>query len=189
MSVKTVDSPTLKRWIEVGEAVIVDVREPGEHAVEHIEGAHLVPLGTLTKEALPNCTGKKVVVHCALGKRGSKACEKLLAEFPGLEVYNLEGGIASWKAAGYDIKRSAACSIPIHGQVQVILGSLLMICSLLGYIFSPVWFFFTGLIGFGLALSGLTGRCGLALLLAKMPWNEGKGCGGSSSGSCHIPKT
>jgi rhodanese-related sulfurtransferase len=39
-----IDATTLNAWLEAGEAVLVDVREPAEHAGEHIAGAQLLPL-------------------------------------------------------------------------------------------------------------------------------------------------
>ena len=74
MSIKTVDSATLKRWMDSGEAVVVDVREPAEHAAEKIQGATSLPLGTVNKTALPEAGGKKLVIHCRSGKRSMNAC-------------------------------------------------------------------------------------------------------------------
>jgi rhodanese-related sulfurtransferase len=103
---KLVDADTLKRWMERGEVTLVDVREPAEHRAEHIDGAVSVPLAGVCAASLPARAGKKLVVHCLKGGRGSKACEKLLAEDPMLEVYNLEGGINAWDAAGFPVLRS-----------------------------------------------------------------------------------
>lgn len=36
MPIQTIDAKTLKHWLHTGEAVLVDVREPGEHEAEHI---------------------------------------------------------------------------------------------------------------------------------------------------------
>ena len=105
MPMKTVDAATLKKWLDNKEAVIVDVREPDEYKAECIGEACLVPLATVAKCNLPECKGKKLVLHCRLGKRGTAACEKLLAEDPTLEVYNLEGGIVAWEQAGMPVKR------------------------------------------------------------------------------------
>ena len=59
-----------------------------------------------------------------------------------------------------------------QAQVQLAIGLMLIAGSVLGALFSPVWFLLTGLIGAGLAIAGLTGFCGLALFMAKMPWNQ-----------------
>lgn len=175
MPMKTVDAHTLKRWMETGEAVVVDVREPAEHAAEKIDGAKLLPLGTVNKNALPQVNGKKLVIHCRSGKRSASACEKLLAEDPSLEVYNLEGGISAWGTAGHHIVSSGKFFLPLDRQVQLTIGLILITGSVLGYLFSPAWFLLTGLIGTGLTIAGLTGFCGLAMVMAKMPWNQSAG--------------
>lgn len=123
---KTVDAKTLKQWLERGEAVLVDVREPGEHRAAHIDGAHLLPLGRVSSHALPNASGKKLVVHCLKGGRGSQACEKLLAENPTLEIYNLDGGINSWSGAGLPVKTSGSRLLPLDRQVQLTIGAFLL---------------------------------------------------------------
>ena len=50
MEPKSVEAKTLKAWLASGEAVLVDVREPGEHAAEHIAGA---ALDVFEQEPLP----------------------------------------------------------------------------------------------------------------------------------------
>ena len=64
MPIQTVDAPTLKNWLDKGEALLVDVREPAEHAAESIPGATLLSLGNISKAALPETSGKKLVLHC-----------------------------------------------------------------------------------------------------------------------------
>ena len=171
---KTVNAATLKEWLAKGEAVLVDVREPAEHAAQNIPGARLVPLSTFTKYKLGDIAGKKVVVHCQAGKRGQMACDKLLAEDPSLEVYNLEGGISAWTESGCGMGGSGKCFIPLDRQVLLLVGTLVLMGSLLGYFVSPYFFLLSGFFGLGLMVAGLTGFCGGALLLAKMPWNQKK---------------
>ena len=182
MSVRHVDAATLKHWLDASEAVLVDVREPAEHAAENIAGAVLLPLGGVHVAALPQAGGKKLVLHCGSGKRSMAACEKLLAENAQLELYNLQGGISAWGAAGQDVKRSGQFFLPLDRQVQLTIGVLLVLISGLGALFSPMWFLFTGLMGAGLMLAGLTGFCGLALVMARMPWNQKNG----SVASCCV---
>lgn len=172
MPIKTVDANTLKAWIASGEAVVVDVREPAEHAAENIAGANLVPLATVSKDALPDYAGKKLVIHCRSGMRSTNACQKLLAEDPSLEIYNLDGGINAWGSAGCGIERSGKKFLPLDRQVQLTIGVMLLAGSVLGYVFTPAFFFLTGVIGAGLTLAGATGFCGLAIVMAKMPWNQ-----------------
>jgi rhodanese-related sulfurtransferase len=104
MPIKNIDAKTLKKWLDSGEAVLIDVREQAEYDAESIPGSVLKPLSTISISNLPEAKGKKIVLHCKAGKRGGSACEKLLAEDPGLELYNLEGGITSWREEGNPVK-------------------------------------------------------------------------------------
>ena len=99
--VKIVDAKLAKHWLDEQEAVLVDVREPHEYETARIAGSHLIPLGGLSLDKLPPLGGKKLIIHCHLGKRSAMACEKLLREEPALEVYSLDGGIVAWHRAGY----------------------------------------------------------------------------------------
>lgn len=172
MPLKTIDTKILKTWLDNNEVVLVDVREPAEHAAENIKGATLLPLGSVSKSTLPPLIGKKLVIHCRKGGRSGSACEKLLAEDPNLDIYNLEGGIEAWRAEGLTVITSGKAFLPLDRQVQLIIGLLLITGSVLGALFSPAWFLLTGLIGMGVTVAGLTGFCGLALVIAKMPWNQ-----------------
>ncbi len=77
--------------------LLLDVREPGEHARARIEGARLIPLGELPRRLAELCDWKErpVVVHCHHGGRSARACQ-LLVENGFSEVANLDGGIESW---------------------------------------------------------------------------------------------
>ena len=172
MPIKTVDAATLKKWLSNGEAVVVDVREPAEHKSEKIEGASLVPLATVNKNSLPNCCGKKLVIHCRSGKRSSAACQKLIEEDADLEVYNLDGGILAWMEAGHEVKSSGKFCLPLDRQVQLVVGLSVFFGSISSYFFSSSLIFISAFFGAGLVFAGLTGYCGLAKLLTKMPWNK-----------------
>lgn len=172
MTLKTIDVPTLKRWMDNNEAVLVDVREPAEYAAEHIAGARLLPLSKVQKSALPEHSDKKLVLHCKRGARGGSACEKLLAEDPNLEIYNLAEGIGGWAAAGLPVSGSKRTFLPLDRQVQLTIGLCLLLASMVGLMGEPRWFLVTGFFGAGLTFAGLTGFCGLARVMAKMPWNQ-----------------
>ncbi len=144
MPIGSVDIRTLKQWLDKGEAVLVDVREPNEHAAESIVGAKLIPIGGLSKASLPECKGKKLVLHCRRGGRGGRACQQLLAEDEGLEIYNLEGGITAWAEAGLPINSGAKKIFPLERQVQLTIGSGLLIGSVLGYLVNPAFFLLSG---------------------------------------------
>lgn len=176
MTIKNINAKTLKEWLDADSAVLVDVREPAEYEAESIKGAKLIPLSSVCKAVLPDFSGKKLVMQCHLGGRSASACAKLLADAPDLEIYNLEGGISAWALAGYPVETSGKFFLPLDRQVQLTIGICLLIASSLGYFISPKFFLLTGFFGAGLIFAGLTGFCGLAIFMAKMPWNKGKSC-------------
>ena len=86
-------------------AVLVDVREPFEYAMENIPGALELPLSQLARGRPANLPQDKAVVfHCASGAR-TKNNGPALASLTGGEAYNLVGGIAGWKRAGFQTQR------------------------------------------------------------------------------------
>jgi adenylyltransferase/sulfurtransferase len=78
--------------------VLIDVREPSEHALDRIERATLMPLGSLASmiDMLPR--DRPVVVHCRTGARSARAVAMLRAK--GIDARNLAGGIEAWRRAG-----------------------------------------------------------------------------------------
>lgn len=173
MTFKNIDSKILKKWLENNEAIVVDVREPSEHEAEKISGSNLLPLAKVCKSSLPKYENKKIVLHCRSGKRSTSACQKLIDEDSNLEIYNLEGGISAWITEGYEIKTSGKFFLPLDRQVQLTIGLGVFVGSILGYLLSPSFFLLSGFFGAGLIFSGLSGYCGLAIFMAKMPWNKG----------------
>lgn len=170
-TLRDIDAATLKRWLEAGEAVLVDVREPGEYAGEHIAAAHLVPLSVFDPARVPQAAGKKVVLQCQSGNRSAQAGQKMLAA-GAAEVSHLRGGLQAWKDAGYETVRQANAPISLQRQVQIVAGSLVVLGTLLGALVSPWFLLLSGFVGAGLTFAGLTGTCGLAMVLAKLPYNQ-----------------
>jgi adenylyltransferase/sulfurtransferase len=79
-----------------GEEVdLLDVREPREHAVARIEGARLVPLGTLPARVAELDSSRPMVVFCHHGIRSRLAIE-FLRRTGFAKLKNLRGGIDAW---------------------------------------------------------------------------------------------
>lgn len=98
--VQAADVQQVNDWLERNEIVLVDVRETSEYEVEHIAGALLLPLSSFDPELFPTLPGKRLVLHCAVGKRSEAAGKMLLNE--GHEgVIHMTGGLDAWKAAGF----------------------------------------------------------------------------------------
>ncbi len=75
---------------------LIDVRQPHEYAVAHLDGSKNIPLADLAA-MLPQLAGDDgpVLFLCRSGGRSQKACEQ--AVLAGLaEVSNLEGGLLAW---------------------------------------------------------------------------------------------
>lgn len=171
-----VDAATLKRWIDAGEAVVVDVREPDEHAREHIPGARLEPLSRFDP-ARARGNGHKVVLHCKSGRRSAEALARL---GPGAGAFHLQGGLEAWKQAGLPVEANPRAPISIMRQVQITAGTFVLAGTALGVFVSPWFLIVPAFFGAGLAFAGASGTCGMAALLWYMPWNRalrGAACG------------
>jgi molybdopterin/thiamine biosynthesis adenylyltransferase/rhodanese-related sulfurtransferase/molybdopterin converting factor small subunit len=80
---------------KAADLVLIDVREPHEWDIVHIEGARLIPLGQLP-ERLSELDGHvEIVTHCHHGARSMKALEILKGAGFG-KVRSLAGGIDAW---------------------------------------------------------------------------------------------
>jgi sulfur-carrier protein adenylyltransferase/sulfurtransferase len=85
-------------WRQAGRVhMLVDVREPSEHAVDRIDRSQLVPLGTVAAHLDWFPRDRPVVVHCRTGARSARAVALLRAH--GIDARNLQGGIHAWRKA------------------------------------------------------------------------------------------
>ncbi len=75
--------------------VVVDVREPHEYEIAHIEGAKLIPLGELPNRLHELDGHAEIVTHCHKGVRSMKALE-ILKGAGFAKVRSLKGGIDAW---------------------------------------------------------------------------------------------
>lgn len=171
MTVQTIDSVTVRKWLDEQQAVLVDVREPGEHRTCCIVDAHLSPLGSVALDGI-EIQNKKVVIHCQKGARGKTACEILASRHPELEIYNLDGGITGWQEAGLAVKKSDSKVLPLDRQVQLTIGSGVVAGAILASTVSPDFIWLSAFFGAGLVMAGAIGICPLARAMAKMPWNR-----------------
>jgi rhodanese-related sulfurtransferase len=163
-------------WLMSGQAVLVDVREPEEFAAAHIPYALSAPLSQAAAVLgdMPLPTDRKIVFQCQKGGRGGQACVAVGAAAPGGQpVFNLEGGLDAWSAAGLPVVTGAvAPKVSIFRQVQMVVGLLVVLGVLTGFFVNAFGFVVAGLFGAALATSGATGWCGLGMLLSRAPWNR-----------------
>lgn len=100
------------REIEQGEALVVDIREPGERVQNGaIAGAIEAPRGMLEFWADPSSPyhraefdpSRRVILHCASGGRSALAAVTL-QQLGYTNVAHLDGGMKAWAEAGQQVQ-------------------------------------------------------------------------------------
>lgn len=168
MPIEPIDPGYAAQLLREG-AVLVDIRDPDEHARECIPGSLNVPLAQLCQSALPD--DSEVIFHCRSGRRTQLAAGQLAGRIS-CRAYWIEGGLDAWKRQGLPFERDASQPLELMRQVQIVAGSLALAGTLLGSLLSPWFLVLPGLVGAGLTFAGITGFCGMARLLLRMPWNR-----------------
>jgi len=158
------------------EDVLIDVRSPAEYDSVHVPGSVLLPLADITAEAVGRHrkSGKGTVyLICQTGTRSQLAATKLAAE--GLtNVIGVDGGIEAWTQAGLQVHRGEKRVISLERQVRIGAGSVVVTGVLLSLFVHPAFIWLSAFVGSGLIFAGITDWCGLGLLLARAPWNQGR---------------
>lgn len=153
----------------------IDVRTPGEFASEHIEGSENIPLDRLQARAneLRN-SAKPLIVVCRSGQRADKACQ-FFEKLPDVQAQILEGGLTAWQARQLPLERGRG-AISLERQVRILAGFLAAAGGLLALFVDPRFAIIPAFVGSGLVFAGVTDTCGMAMMLAKLPYNQK--CGG-----------
>jgi len=168
MAIQTISPKEAHRLIDSG-ASLIDIRSPDEHARERIAGALNVPLDRLSADA---ASGDVLIFHCRSGMRTAQAAPSLTAAAQGRDCYILEGGISGWGNAGLPVEKVRGAPIEMQRQVMIAAGTLVLTGTLLSLIASPLWIALAMFVGAGLTFAGISGFCGMARVLALMPWNR-----------------
>jgi rhodanese-related sulfurtransferase len=183
--VATISPLEISRLQQSGQSVeLIDVRTPVEFQELHVEFARNVPLDRLDATRIQaernGGANRPLYVICRSGSRGKQACEKL--QSAGLmNVFNVEGGTLACEAAGLPVVRGRK-AISLERQVRIAAGALVVIGAALGFWVHIYWIGLAAFVGAGLMFAGITDTCGMAMVLARMPWNQVSG----SSASCRV---
>jgi rhodanese-related sulfurtransferase len=148
---------------------VIDVREAMEYAGGHIAGSVHVPLSRISQADLPR--GPLVLV-CQSGNRSAQAMAQLSQQGYPYPLSDLEGGIPAWQQAGLPVQKLKNAPLPLMRQVQITAGSLVLLGLILSTMVAPAWILLSWFVGAGLVFAGVSGFCGMARLLAVMPWNR-----------------
>jgi rhodanese-related sulfurtransferase len=153
---------------------LIDVRTPVEFREIHVAEARNWPLDKLDPEAIMQSrNGSKdepLYVICRTGSRGRQACERFLAA-GFTNAVNVEGGTQACIEAGLPVVRGPKM-ISLERQVRIAAGSLVLLGVVLAWLVHPAFIGLSAFVGAGLVFAGVTDTCGMALMLARMPWNR-----------------
>ncbi len=83
-------------------AFVLDVREPSEWAQTHIQGATLIPLGSLASRLNEVPKDRQIVVYCHSGNRSAQGRD-ILKNAGYTLVTSMAGGITQWQAQGMPV--------------------------------------------------------------------------------------
>ena len=153
--------------LHAGDAVLIDIREGDEFARRRIAGAVSRPLSTFVDTPID----RDVIFTCRTGARTDSNAARLAALSP-RPAYVLAGGIDAWAAAGLPVATNARAPLEMMRQVQIVAGVLVLAGVLLGWLVAPGFFALAAFVGAGLTFAGISGFCGMARVLAVMPWNR-----------------
>ena len=98
----SLDTLGATRMINDTQALVLDVRAPGEFEAGHLPNARNIPLAELDKRAGELPAGRPVIVCCATGMTSAKAASSL-RKAGRQDVFNLDGGLNAWRQAGLPV--------------------------------------------------------------------------------------
>jgi rhodanese-related sulfurtransferase len=162
-------------------APVLDVRSAAEYRAGHIPDAQLMSIDSLSADALAQVfkrpsLGREETLYitCHAGPRALQAAERL-QQAGYKNVTLIEGGTQRWEQLGLPVERCGK-ALSLERQVQIAIGSLLVLKVFLGFSVHELFFALTAMIGVGLIVAGTTRWCGMARLIAHLPWNRNTNC-------------
>lgn len=177
MSIKRVTANEYLAKTKAADDLVIDLRTSVEVASECLEHCIHLPVQELEHAGLEAVLKEKnhqqgdIYLLCQTGRRADMALEKLKGQSERNFVV-IEGGLTALKAAGADIITGTKKVVSLERQVRIAAGLFVLVGVLLGYFVSTALFTIAGFVGAGLLFSGITDTCGMAMVLAKMPWNK-----------------
>ncbi len=149
----------------------INVCTPVEYMEKNIPGVRSVPLDTLMNHLDEFKNKKTILIHCRSGNRSRHAMEIFQNAGITADLQSMAGGLMAWEKAGF--KTGAFTHrMPIMRQVLLTAGTFVAISIILSILVHPYFQYVALFVGCGQMFAGITGWCGLSLLLEKMPWNK-----------------
>lgn len=106
-TVQHVDALKFRELANKGNALILDVRTPGEYSRGHIKGSTLIDISNKDFVSRLNLLqkDKPILIYCLTGSR-SHAAASYMARTGFKAVYNLQQGIIDWNRQGFSLEQS-----------------------------------------------------------------------------------
>ena len=117
-SVSEIDVRTAKKWIDSGEAIMIDIRETEEWNQERVPGVDLLPLSAFNPALVPSEDKGRLLILCRSGRRAEMLAQAMAAQGLHKSPVVVAGGILAWRAEGLPIESGA----PKHARFSVIQG-------------------------------------------------------------------
>jgi len=159
--------------------LVVDVRLPAEYRALHLAPSVSLPLDELARRSQELPRDRELVLVCRTGARARLAA----AELAGYRARVLDGGLVAWQEAGHPVVEGRA-HVSLERQVRIAAGALAGTGGVLAVAVSPWFGLLPAFVGAGLVYAGVTDRCGMAMLLGRLPYNRV-----SAEGTCAAPVT
>jgi len=160
---------------------LLDVRSVAEYRAAHIPGAQLIPIedlaaGAVMKRFRRPALGREepLYITCHTGPRAQRAAQQL-QRAGCVNLALVEGGTQAWEQAGLPLRRCGK-ALALERQVQIAIGTLLVLKVGLGFSVHELFFVLAALLGAGLIVAGATRWCGMSQLIARLPWNRNHNC-------------
>lgn len=151
----------------------INVCTPEEYQAKHIAGVKSMPLDQLSARYRELAKKSTIYVHCRSGARSQRAIDELMRLGVRGEFVNVEGGLMAWESAGLaTVAPSGKTTFPITQQVFIAAGSFVLLGVGLSLFVDGYFIALSGFVGAGLLFAGITGWCGMAVVLSRMPWNK-----------------
>jgi rhodanese-related sulfurtransferase len=111
-SMDVVSLDDARRLHEAGQAVLMDIREPQEHATGVAAGAKLLPMSQIGKRLseIPSDPAKPVLLICNTQNRSANAVRALRAQISATQyahVRYVHGGMSEWAKRGWPMVQPA----------------------------------------------------------------------------------
>ena len=156
-----------------GECQVIDVREFSEFDSERIAEARVAPLSNFERHADEIDHAKPVYLMCRSGNRAKQAAERLTRK-GFTDVHVVEGGMLAWAEAGLPVVKGESKVWSLERQVRFAAGLMVLLGAILSWAAHPYFIALSAFVGAGLVFAAVTDTCGMAMILARMPWNRQK---------------